>query len=148
LARTTGSLHCDHGHVDWQTPQNPREFPLLMVHASSKRTWLTTWDGKEGFRDIFVRRGFSVWLTDLPRTGQAGQACEAYSYTPALTDQNFFNTWRLGLWLPGQSTPTYYPGVQFPTNTASLNQFLRIQTPEFNTPANEALETDALAIFC
>ena len=69
----TGQLSCDHGYVDWQIPPDPRQYPLLMVHASSRRTWLTTWDGKEGFRDIFVRLGYPVWVTDLPRTGQAGQ---------------------------------------------------------------------------
>src|SRR6476620_3648103 len=30
----TGQLSCDHGYVDWQTPNNPRQYPLLMVHAS------------------------------------------------------------------------------------------------------------------
>jgi len=143
----TGQLSCDHGYVDWQIPANPRQYPLLMVHASSRRTWLTTWDGKPGFRDIFVRQGYSVWVTDLPRTGQAGQGCGATSYTPALGDQGRFNSWRLGLWLPGDPTPDFYPGVQFPTNNKeALNQFLRIQTPEFNAPENEQVETDALAV--
>ena len=143
----TGQLSCDHGYVDWQIPPDPRQYPLLMVHASSRRTWLTTWDGKEGFRDIFVRLGYPVWVTDLPRTGQAGQGCGATSYTPALGDQGRFNSWRLGLWLPGDPTPDFYPGVQFPTNDAkALDQFLRIQTPEFNAPENEQVETDALVV--
>jgi hypothetical protein len=64
-----------------------------------------------------------------------------------LGDQGRFNSWRLGLWLPGDPTPDFYPGVQFPTGDAkALDQFLRIQTPEFNAPENEQVETDALAI--
>jgi hypothetical protein len=140
-------LSCDHGYVNFQIPQQPRRYPLLMVHASSKRTWETRWDGAEGFRDIFLRRGFSTWITDLPRTGQAGQGCGATSYTPALSDKSRFNSWRLGLWLLAEASPRWYPGVQFPTgNAAALNQFSRIQTPEFNAPENEQVETDALAV--
>ena len=67
-----GSIHCDHGYVEWQVPENPRRTPLVMVHASSTKTWDTTFDGREGFRHIFLRRGFPVYLTDLPRTGRGG----------------------------------------------------------------------------
>ena len=141
------SLSCDHGYVNWQIPPNARSLPLLMVHASSKKTWETTFDGQEGFRDIFSRRHWSTYITDLPRTGQAGQGCGATSYEPELSDQRRFNSWRLGLWLPGEASPSFYPGVKFPTEDLdALDEFLRIQTPEFNAPENEQVETDALAV--
>ncbi|MBI2186789.1 MAG: alpha/beta fold hydrolase [Acidobacteria bacterium] len=141
-----GSLHCDHGYLEWQIPETPRRVPLVMVHASSTKTWDTTFDGREGFRHIFLRRGFPVYLTDLPRTGRAGQGCGPTSYTPELNhDQVWFTNWRLGLWLPGDPTPDFYPGVQFPQTERALNEFFRIQYPEFNAPENERVETDALA---
>jgi hypothetical protein len=141
-----GSLHCDHGYVEWQVPEKPRRVPLVMVHASSTKTWDTTFDGRAGFRHIFLRRGFPVYLTDLPRTGRAGQGCGATSYTPELNhDQVWFTNWRLGIWLPGDPTPDFYPGVQFPQNERALDEFFRIQYPEFNAPENEQVETDALA---
>ena len=141
------SLSCDHGYVSWQIPPNSRNIPLLMVHASSLKTWETTFDGEEGFRDIFLRRHWSTWITDLPRTGQAGQGCGPTSYEPELSDQSRFNTWRLGLWLPGEAAPSFYPGVKFPADDPdALDEFLRIQTPEFNAPENEQVETDALAV--
>lgn len=140
-------LSCDHGYVNFQIPVNPRRIPLLMVHASSKKTWETTFHRTEGFRDIFLRRGFSTWITDLPRTGQAGQGCGATSYTPSFSDKSRFNSWRLGLWLLEKSAPDWYPGVQFPTDDpAALDEFFRVQTPEFNAPENEQVETDALAV--
>jgi hypothetical protein len=140
-------LSCDHGYVNYQIPLAPRRYPLLMVHASSKKTWETTFHGTEGFRDIFLRRGYSTWITDLPRTGQAGQGCGATSYTPALSDKSRFNSWRLGLWLLEKPAPDWYPGVQFPTdNPRALDEFFRVQTPEFNAPENEQVETDALAV--
>jgi hypothetical protein len=133
--------------VEWQIPEKPRRLPLVMVHASSTKTWDTTFDGREGFRHIFLRRGFPVYLTDLPRTGRAGQGCAPTSYTPQRNhDQVWFTNWRLGLWLPGDPTPDFYPGVQFPQTERALNEFFRIQYPEFNAPENEQVETDALAV--
>jgi hypothetical protein len=144
----TALLHCDHGYVDFQIPPHARKLPLLMVHASSKKTWETTFDGREGFKPIFVRRGFAVYQTDLPRTGQAGQGCAPTSYEPQPNrSQSTFNSWRLGLWLPGMPEPEFYPGVQFPADDAdALDEFFRVQTPEFNAPENEQVETDALAV--
>ncbi|MBI4885867.1 MAG: alpha/beta fold hydrolase [Acidobacteria bacterium] len=142
----TGSIHCDHGYVEWQIPQTPRRLPLVMVHASSTKTWDTTFDGRDGFRQIFLRRGFPVYLTDLPRTGRAGQGCAPTSYAPRPdNDQAWFTIWRLGLWLPGDATPDFYPGVQFSRDPRALDEFFRIQYPEFNAPENEQVETDALA---
>src|SRR5918993_4003690 len=57
----TGTIHCDHGYVEWQIPPDSRLPPLLMVHASSTKTWQTTFDGRAGFQEIFVRRGFPVY---------------------------------------------------------------------------------------
>ena len=141
------SISCDHGYVEWQIPQRSRKLPILMVHASSTKTWDTTFDGREGFRNIFLRRGFSVYLTDLPRTGRAGQACKSTTYVPRVNnDQASLTTWRIGLWLPGMSAPEFYPGVQFAVNNKkALDEFFRIQYPEFNDAENENLESDALA---
>lgn len=146
---TVGLLACDHGYVDWQIPVKPRKVPLLFIHASSKKTWQTAFDReRDGFIPIFLRRGFSTYTTDLPRTGQAGQGCAPTSYEPQSNQvQAFFNSWRLGLWLPGESQPTWNPGVKFPTDDPeALDQFNRVQTPEFNAPENEQVETDALAV--
>ena len=32
-----GSIHCDHGYVEWQIPADAKTVPLLMIHASSTR---------------------------------------------------------------------------------------------------------------
>lgn len=147
---TQRAFACDHGYVDWQIPPDARDIPLLFVHASSKKTWESTFDGnREGFIPIFLRRGWATYTTDLPRTGQAGQACAPITYSPdeQWSIQTSFTSWRYGTWLPGESEPTFYPGVQFPTDDpAALDEFYRIQTPEFNGEENETVETDALAV--
>lgn len=147
---TQRAFACDHGYVDWRIPPNAREIPLLFVHASSKKTWESTFDGnREGFIPIFLRRGWATYTTDLPRTGQAGQACAPVVYSPdeQWSIQTSFTSWRYGTWLPGDAEPTFYPGVQFPTDDpTALDEFFRIQTPEFDGEENEAVETDALGV--
>jgi hypothetical protein len=143
-----GSIRCDHGYVEYQIPPNPRRYPLVLTHGSSTKTWETTFDGRDGFKNIFLRRGFSTYMTDLPRAGRAGQGCALTSYQPQTNnDQWSFTTWRLGTWLPGEPEPAFYPNVQFPTDDPdALDEFFRIQYPEFREPENLRVETDALAI--
>lgn len=142
------SIRCDHGYVEYQIPPNPRRYPLVLTHGSSTKTWETTFDGRDGFKNIFLRRGFSTYMTDLPRVGRAGQGCAPTAYQPPPNnDQWSFNTWRLGTWLSGESEPTFYPNVQFPADDPdALDEFFRIQYPEFREPENLRVETDALAI--
>jgi hypothetical protein len=47
-----------------------------MWHSSSSKTWQTTFDGREGWQPIFLRRGFPVYIIDLPRQGRASWGCE------------------------------------------------------------------------
>jgi hypothetical protein len=58
------TLHGDHGHVFYQVPVNPRRLPLVLWHGAgqSSKTWESTPDGREGYQNLFLRRGFSVYL--------------------------------------------------------------------------------------
>ena len=42
--------------------------------------WMTTPDGREGWSDMFLRRGHSVWLIDQPRRGEAGTDLRGWHY--------------------------------------------------------------------
>jgi pimeloyl-ACP methyl ester carboxylesterase len=138
-------LACDHGYVDWQIPPGARKRPLVMTHGSGTRGYQTTFDGQPGFQSIFLGEKHPVYLVDFPRTGRAGQGCAEYTYTINLNQNAVFQN-RIGLWPLGQPQPTYFPGVAFSQDPEALNQFLRIQYPEFNSPENEDVESDALAI--
>ena len=67
------TLHGDHAHVFYQKPVNARKYPLVFLHGAgqSARTWESTPDGREGFQNLFLRRGYSVYLVDQPRRGDA-----------------------------------------------------------------------------
>ena len=138
-------LPCDHGYVDWQIPPGARNTPLLFTHGSGTRGYQTTFDGQPGFQSIFLGEKYPVYLVDFPRTGRAGQGCVSYTYTPNLNYTSVFQN-RIGLWPLGQPQPTYFPGVAFSQDPGVLDQFFRVQYPEFNTPENERLEASALAV--
>jgi len=125
------TLHCDHGYAQFQIPENPRRVPLVFWHSASTVTWESSPDGRDGFQSIFLRRGFPVYMIDLPRQGRAGNGCEDLLYKPAVgRDQSTFSGWRFGTWDP-PAPPQFFPGVQVPTdNPAWLDQVLRARYPE------------------
>jgi hypothetical protein len=60
------TLHGDHATVSYQIPVDPRPLPLVFWHGYlvAGSTWDTTPDGREGFRTMFLRRRFSVYILD------------------------------------------------------------------------------------
>lgn len=119
------SLHGDHLYAFYQVPQNSKALPIVMLHGAfqSARSWETTSDGREGFQNIFLRRGYPVYLVDQPRRGRAGNSTVAATIEPTPYDQLFFDQFRIGTW------PNYFDGVQFDRKPETLNQFFRSVTP-------------------
>jgi len=119
------TFHGDHAYVFYQIPIKARKYPLVFLHGAgqSKKTWETTPDGREGFQNIFLRRGFPVYLLDQPRRGDAGKSTVAATITPTPDEQFWFTQFRIG------NYPDYFPNVQFPKDAASLEQFYRQMTP-------------------
>jgi len=119
------TLHGDHAFVSYQIPFGVRRLPIAFLHGNQQfsKTWQTTPDGREGFQNIFLRRGFPVYLIDQPRRGGAGRSTAPMVMEPALEDQTWFDIFRVGIW------PNYFQGVQFPRDPESLNQYFRQITP-------------------
>lgn len=119
------TLHGDHAYVFYQKPVNARRLPLVFWHGFGQfsKTWETTPDGREGFQNLFLRRGFSTYLIDQPRRGDAGRSTVPATIAAAADDQTWFNIFRVGIW------PEYFPGVQFSREPEALNQYFRQMTP-------------------
>lgn len=83
----------------------------------------STPDGREGFQNIFLRRGFSTYIVDQPRRGDAGRTTVEGTVTPKPDEQMWFNQFRVGVW------PDYFKGVQFSHDKEALNQYFRQMTP-------------------
>lgn len=58
------TLHGDHASVFYQIPAEAKKTPLVFLHGAgqSSRTWESTPDGRDGFQNIFLRRGFPIYL--------------------------------------------------------------------------------------
>jgi hypothetical protein len=65
----TQTLSCDHGYVEYFIPQNRRQVGLILWHSSSTKVWENRWDGGEGYKSLFLRQRYPVYLWDGPRVG-------------------------------------------------------------------------------
>jgi Alpha/beta hydrolase family len=134
------TLHGDHAYVFYQVPANARKLPLVLWHGAGQfsKTWETTPDGREGYQNIFLRRGFGVYVIDQPRRGRAGRSTLPITITPTPDEQAWFNIFRLGVW------PNFFPGVQFSREPEALNQYFRSMTPNTG-PFDVEVTSDAVA---
>jgi len=134
------TYHGDHAYVFYQIPEKARKFPLVMWHGLGQfsKTWETTPDGREGYQNIFLRRGFAVYVIDQPRRGNAGRSTTASTISPIPDEQSWFGTFRLGIW------PNFFEGVQFSRDREALNQYFRSMTPSTG-PIDMEIVTDAVS---
>lgn len=134
------TLHGDHAYVFYQIPPDARKYPLVFLHGATQfsKTWESTPDGREGFQNIFLRRGFSVYLIDQPRRGYAGRCTLPSTITSTPDEQYWFDLFRIGNW------PNFFPGVQFSRDPEALNQFFR-QTTCDTGPFDVGVISDAVA---
>ena len=88
----------DHAYVFYQIPVKAKKFPMVFQHgaAQTKRTWETTPDGRDGFQNLFLKKGFSVYLVDQPRRGEAGlstvppESDNPYAHNPMYANRTLF----------------------------------------------------------
>ncbi len=134
------TFHGDHAYVFYQIPVNARRLPLVLWHGYGQfsKTWETTPDGREGYQNIFLRRGFGVYVIDQPRRGNAGRSTQPITLTPVPDEQKWFNIFRVGI------CPDFFPGVQFSRNPEALEQYFRQMTPDTG-PIDINVNSDAVA---
>lgn len=134
------TFHGDHAYIFYQIPVNARKLPLVLWHGAgqSSKSWETTPDEREGYQNIFLRRGFGVYVIHQPRRGSAGRSTVASTITPTPDEQMLFDLFRIGIW------PDYFPGVQFSNNPEDLGQFFRSITPNTG-PFDLKVTSDAIS---
>lgn len=145
ITRSTDAqtYHGDHAYIIYQIPDMARKLPLVFWHGIGQfsKTWETTPDGREGFQNIFLKRNFSVYLINQPRRGNAGRSTEEYTIKPIPDEQEWFSTFRLGVW------PDYFEGVQFDKSKETLNQYFRQMTPNIGKFDTEVITSAIIELF-
>lgn len=85
-----------------QPHQHP--YPLLMWHGGglTGACWETTPDGRPGFREIFLRKGWDVYVSDAVERGRSGFAPvpEVWGTPVSQTIESVFERFRFGPKLP------------------------------------------------
>lgn len=137
------TFHGDHAYIYYQIPVNTRKLPVVLWHGFGQfsKTWETTPDGREGYQNIFLRRGFSTYVMDQPRRGRASRSMVEATITPTPDEQFWFNIFRVGVW------PHYFPGVQFTQDKESLNQYFRQMVPNIGGFDTEVITNAASQLF-
>ncbi len=128
----------DKGYAFFQIPPNARRYPLVMWHGGGQhgKTY-EDFENRDNYQSIFLRRGWSIYIIDQPRTGKAGYPSFTGNFGNLLGEQIIpdstlayglkvgFNNFRLGIWDEGGRR--FFPDVLFPHTEYALDQ-LNAQT--------------------
>lgn len=138
------TLHGDSAYVFYQIPINAREIPIVFLHGSgqSGKSWETTPDGRDGFQNIFLERGFKVYIVDQPRRGRAGNSTTPTNLDATTHDQLWFTNFRIG-----DFSGKLFDGVQFPEGDYARDQFFKQMTPNTGTYESSVITDSMVALF-
>ncbi|MCY0386172.1 esterase [Robbsia sp. Bb-Pol-6] len=120
----SGTVTVDQMYVHYQTPVNAKPVPITLVHGCclTGTSWETTPDGRMGWDDYFVRRGYSTYVIDQSERGRSAAKIGAIngvklgSAPPARLPDVFAASheaaWKIFRF--GPAYPQAWPGEQFP----------------------------------
>jgi len=136
-----GTYQVEQMYVQYFIPQNVSgTVPLLMWHGGGLTgvTYETTPDGREGWLNYFLRRGWSVYNSDAVERGRAGwaQYPEIFKGEPVfLTTANPFERFRIGdgagSYSDDPAKRRAHPGSQFPAE--GYDNFVKQVVPRWTT---------------
>lgn len=104
------TLHGDHAYVFYQKPVKAKKNAIVFLHGAgqSGKTWETTPDGRDGFQNIFLEKGYATYVVDQPRRGRAGQSTTGGTVSKIPMEQLWYDNFRIGL----------YPRIIIPVSTS------------------------------
>ena len=151
--KAKGSPIVGHMYVEYMIPQQVRSpYPIVMVHGGNQTgtNFTGTPDGREGWAQYFVRRGYAVYIVDQVARGRSAHWNEYYgAVQPSRLNQveeRFVAPERFPVW-PQAKLHTQWPGTGKPGD-AAFDQFYAAQAvsvasfakqQEINPPALIAL---------
>jgi pimeloyl-ACP methyl ester carboxylesterase len=144
-----GSPMVGHMYVEFQIPEHlAHPYPVVMIHGGSQTgtNFTGTPDGREGWAQYFLRRGYAVYVVDQVARGRAAQWSQANGPVSAsnLTrlEQRFVAPERFNLW-PQAHLHTQWPGNGKPGDPA-FDEFYASQFPSLvDFPLQQSLNRDA-----
>ena len=80
----SGTISVDQIYVRYQIPVSSGRPPLVLIHGCclNGKTWETTPDGRMGWDEFFVRRGFPTYVIDQAWRGRSAASPSQSSSVP------------------------------------------------------------------
>ncbi len=135
----TGTITVDQVYVRYQIPVAPVRTPIVLIHGCclTGKTWETTPDGRMGWDEYFVRRGFPTYVIDQSWRGRSAgnpSAINAVKSGKAGADTlpPVFSAGHEPAWAIfrfGPEYPKVYPGMQFPLE--AQGEFWKQMVPDW-----------------
>ena len=137
-------------YVEYMIPaKRTHPYPIVMVHGGSQTgtNFTGTPDGREGWAQYFVRRGYAVYVVDQVARGRAAYWSQVYGpVQPSrinFVEQRFVAPERFKQW-PQAHLHTQWPGAGKPGDPA-FDQFYASQFPSIvSFPKQQEINRDAL----
>ena len=133
-----GQYMVEQMYVQYFLPQNRKgKLPLLLWHGGGLTgvTYESTPDGREGWLNMFVRKGWDTYVSDAVERGRAGFAPpDVWASEPTfLTFQDPFERFRIGegagSWNADPAKRKVLPGSQFPVE--AYDNYMKQQVPRW-----------------
>jgi len=130
-----GQISSGQMYVEYQIPQNRTQaYPVVMWHGGGQTgtNFTGTPDGRKGWRDHFLQRGYAVYVVDQPARARSGYFTEVYGKTRrpntgAMSDR-FTAPERVNQY-PQAKLHTQWPGTGVPGDP-TFDQFFASQVED------------------
>ena len=137
-------------YVEYMIPQSiTHPYPVVMVHGGNQTgtNFTGTPDGREGWAQYFVRRGYAVYVVDQVARGRSAYWSQVYGPLPpsrlSFVEQRFAAPEQTPMW-PQAHLHNQFPGDGRPGDP-NFDQFYASQFPSIASfPQQQQLNRDAL----
>ena len=143
-----GKVMAGQAYVEYQIPKNrTHPYPIVMIHGGgqSGSNFTGTPDGREGWAQYFLKRGYAVYVVDQAGRGRSALA-SVYGKTtisPVATIEHRFTAPERSKMWPQAKLHTQWPGTGVAGDPA-FDQFYAEQLPSIaDFPKQQELNRDA-----
>jgi len=137
---STGTITLDQMYVHYQVPLDAKRASITLIHGCclTGKTWETTPDGRMGWDEYFVRKGYATYIVDQSWRGRSATDISAINEVksgkaPAEKLPVVFAAAHEGAWAIfrfGAAYPEVFPGMKFPLE--AQGEFWKQMVPDWS----------------